>query len=251
MRFEPAERGDLSSFPDYLRSLGGPLDSFLEKAIVASEFHRIIVDGDEVGAIGLRDGSLLTHFHLVGPHRRYTRSAWRSMMDAFTVAEAYVPTCDEQFLSQALDDYRAIGKQACIFEEGGEVDAASSGVGFRLATGSDADEIHALSGDFLDPLAARLEHGEIHLGMLADELVTVGIAEPSLFFADQASIGMFTHEAHRKRGIGTAMIRYLRGVCHSGGITPIAGCWYYNDASRQTLQAAGMVTKTRLLKFTF
>jgi hypothetical protein len=40
-------------------------------------------------------------------------------------------------------------------------------------------------------------------------------------------------------------------VCHAEGLRPIAGCWYYNDLSRKTLEAAGMTTPTRLLRFEF
>jgi hypothetical protein len=43
----------------------------------------------------------------------------------------------------------------------------------------------------------------------------------------------------------------LMAACRDDGIMPLAGCWYYNHASKKTLEAAGMVTATRLLRFEF
>ncbi len=36
--------------------------------------------------------------------------------------------------------------------------------------------------------------------------------------------------------------------CRQKELHPIAGCWYYNHNSKKTLERAGMVTQTRLLK---
>jgi hypothetical protein len=32
------------------------------------------------------------------------------------------------------------------------------------------------------------------------------------------------------------------------GLTPVAGCWYYNRESRLTLESAGYITKSKLLR---
>jgi hypothetical protein len=62
---------------------------------------------------------------------------------------------------------------------------------------------------------------------------------------------MFTVEAHRQRGIGTATILYLKGVCREQKIEPLAGCGYDNHNSKRTLEAAGMTASSRLMKFEF
>jgi GNAT superfamily N-acetyltransferase len=252
VHIEPCERRDLGSFDDYRRSLSATYDSYLEKIIDGSQFHRVSVDGVEIGGFAINDGSLLTYFHLVGGAIRRSPEVWAWVMGEFPITAANVPTCDEQFLSQALDDYREIKKQGCSFIEGGRNVETDIGVTFRPSIESDLETIVAVSGDFLEPVADRMANGEIHVGVdSGGEMVAVGLAEPAIFLGNYASIGMFTHSEHRNRGIGTAMIRYLRRVCRDAGITPICGCWYYNDASRRTLEAAGMVTKSRLLRFEY
>ncbi|WP_181153121.1 hypothetical protein [Paenibacillus sp. AR247] len=39
-----------------------------------------------------------------------------------------------------------------------------------------------------------------------------------------------------------------RSAAAGQGIRPLSGCWYYNEASKRTLESAGMVTRTRLLR---
>ncbi|HEY1488955.1 MAG TPA: GNAT family N-acetyltransferase [Micromonosporaceae bacterium] len=248
MHIEPCERRDLASFDDYRRSLSATYDSYLEKIIDDSQFYRVSIDGVEIGGFAIHDGSLLTYFHLFGGAIRHSPEVWARVMGEYPITAANVPTCDEQLLAQALDNYREIKKQACCFIEGGTNVETDIGVTFRPSVESDLDTIVAVSGDFLEPVADRLANGEIHVGIDGGEMVAVGLAEPAIFLGNYASIGMFTHPEHRNRGIGTAMIRHLRRVCRDAGITPISGCWYYNDASRRTLEAAGMVTKTRLLR---
>ncbi len=92
---------------------------------------------------------------------------------------------------------------------------------------------------------------QLHAGHIGDELVALGVIERSAMFPGQASIGMFTRESRRQQAIGKSTIVHLRRACHAEGLRPIAGCWYYNNLSRKTLEAAGMTTPTRLLRFEF
>ena len=59
---------------------------------------------------------------------------------------------------------------------------------------------------------------------------------------------MFTLESARRQGVGTHTIGFLIGECRRRGLRPIAGCWYYNHRSLQTLQCAGMFARSRLLR---
>jgi GNAT superfamily N-acetyltransferase len=73
----------------------------------------------------------------------------------------------------------------------------------------------------------------------------------SRFLRDVASIGMYTIEPFRGTGVGTATIRLLIVECRRRGLRAAAGCWYYNHLSKRTLECAGMVTQTRLLKIEY
>lgn len=58
---------------------------------------------------------------------------------------------------------------------------------------------------------------------------------------------MFTSEPFRGSGVATATIALLLARCQSEGLRAVAGCWYYNHASKRTLERAGMVSTTRQL----
>lgn len=252
MDFASVERTDLATFGAYLSSLSAPIESYTEDYILSSLFWRISIDGVEVGSFAIRDGTLLTQFHMVGAARRSGPAALARILDETGVTAAYVPTSDPFLLSHAIDPEHVLKRQAYYWVEGvpGPVPARTD-PRYRAAVAADVPAITGVSGDFLDRLAERVGQGEVHVGFDGDELVAVGIAEPGRLLPAHASIGMFTAEAHRGKGIGRATLRYLRNHCHARGVVPIAGCYYYNHASKRALEGAGMVSPARLLRIEF
>lgn len=270
MEFTPVPRGTIDVFEPYAAALSGPIESFVEGHLLASDAFRIAIDGVSAGSFAVENGTLLTNFHMSGAARRHARRALAAIFEAHPITTALVPTCDEFMLCQLLDREHVLHLQAYFFGEAvpGTADSAPpAALSYRPAVASDVAAIEAVSGDFLDRLPERVAAGEVHVGHDessesrrsggsggsggSGELVAVGIAEPGRLLTDYASIGMFTAASRRRSGIGTATLRYLRNRCHAHGVTPIAGCWYGNHASRHTLEAAGMVTTARLLRFEF
>ncbi|MFC1453072.1 GNAT family N-acetyltransferase [Verrucomicrobiota bacterium] len=254
MRSEPCEYSDLTTFDAYLASLSSPIDSFLEDHILESQFHRITDEGHEVGAFAIRNASLLTQFHMVGPSRRRGQEVFEDILTHHQPDAAFVPTCDEFFLSHALDRHADVKKQALFFVDGRESANPSPDpvqVEYRPAVLADVPTSRTISGTFLDDPERSIRKQEAHVGYLRGDMVAVGLIVRSQLWPTQASIGMFTHEAHRQQGIGTETILYLKQVCRDTGTVPLAGCGYGNRNSQLTLQAAGMVTVTRLLRITF
>jgi GNAT superfamily N-acetyltransferase len=252
MQFAPCSISNLTTFDAYLASLSSPIDSYLEDHILSSQFYKIVITGQEIGSFAIHPNTLLTHFNLTGPARRFGQQAFAQVLQQHSIKSAYVPTCDEFFLSHALDAYAELKKQAYFFAEGdAKLEPLAPELSYRLAALSDAAAMRAISGDFLDKHEARIQNGELYVGLLNDELIAIGVIERSTLLKQHASIGMFTHQAHRQQGIGAQTIRYMRSVCHAEGLAPIAGCWYYNHASKKTLEAAGMVTQTRLLRIEY
>lgn len=250
--FMPSQLNAVPTLASYTESLSSPIDSFLEDHIAQSVFYRIQVDGVDVGHFAIHESTLLTQFHLVGAHRRLGTPLLAQIKRDFSIRAAFVPTCDEFFLSHAVEDYAALEKQACFFVEATDAQpSVNAAVHYQPAQPSDTALIEQMCGDFLDRYAERIALGQLHAGRIDDELVALGVIERSAMFPGQASIGMFTSASRRQHGVGRSTIVYLRGVCHAEGLRPIAGCWYYNDLSRRTLEAAGMTTPTRLLRFEF
>lgn len=250
--FLPASMADVPTLASYKTSLSSPIDSFLEDHITQSAFHRIVIDGEDAGHFAIHEGTLLTQFHLVGRHRRHGTPLLAQIKRDHNAKAAFVPTCDEFFLSHAVEDYAKLEKQACFFVEAdAQLPRVNENVQYWPAQAGDADALAAMCGDFVDHYVERIANDELHVGCIGDELVALGVIERSTMFPGQASIGMFTHKSRRQQAIGKSTLVYLRRVCHDEGLRPMAGCWYYNHASRKTLEAAGMFTPTRLLRFAF
>lgn len=167
------------------------------------------------------------------------------------IQSLFVPTCDELFVSLAVDKDFMINKQAYFFQDNQAViieNNVSNDESFRPANLEDLQQIQQICRDFLDQYERRIANGELFTYYRGAVLLGIGVVEKSKMIKGLASIGMFVNEAYRKQGIGRAIILQLRKWCDKQGIKPVSGCWYYNEASKRTLESAGMVTKTRLLK---
>ncbi len=253
--FQARPIGAITTLAEALAGLSSPIDSYLEDQIRSAQFHALVdnATNQAIGHVAIHKGMRLTHFYLQPSVRRYAQPLYRAVIQHFALAQALVPTCDEFFLSHALDEYVELHKQAYFFVAGAPVGPWADRVElhFQPATMADCAATAEFNGGFVDQVPARIARGEIHLGRLDGALVALGIVERGQLLPDCASIGMMVAPAQRQQGIGTRMIRYLRSVCEQNGLQPLAGCGYDNVLSKRTLEAAGMVTATRLLRVTY
>jgi GNAT superfamily N-acetyltransferase len=234
----------------HLSALPSAIDSFLEDYIFASSHYRITVDGDPAGFASIHGGSLITQFALAEPFRRHGQQIFPRLRRLEQVTSAFVPTCDEFYLAHALDVYRQLAKQAYFFAEGPDWPSPGS-ASLRPATSGDVALIREESGDFFQAIDEGIAAGTLFVTERDGRPAGFGIMETSRLYPDVASIGMFTIERFRSQGVGTATIALLRAECHRRGIRPVAGCWYYNHASKRTLERAGMYSPTRLLRMEY
>ncbi len=250
--FQPRPIGEVSTLAEALAGLSSPIDSYLEDHIRSAQFYLLIdkPTNQAIGHVAIHEGMRLTQFYLQPAMRRYGQPLYWATIRRFALTQALVPTCDEFFLSHALDEYTELHKQAYFFVAGAPNGAWAdqAGLRFQPATPADYAATAALNGDFVDRVQERIAAGEIYLGRLDGVLVALGIVERGQLLPACASIGMMVAPAVRQQGIGTRMIRYLRNVCEQNGLQPLAGCGYDNTLSKRTLEAAGMVTATRLLR---
>lgn len=236
----------------HLASLPALIDSFLEEHILASTHYRLFVGGARAGFASIHGETLITQFVVAEPFRRYGQELFARVRRLEQANAAFVPTCDEFYLSHALDDYRKLTKQAYFFAVGPEI-ASPGAYSLRLAAAADRDLITTESGDFLSDAeaAGHIARGELFVTERGAEPVGFGLAIPSALYPDVASIGMFTLDRHRRSGVGTATIALLIAECRRRALRPVAGCWYYNHRSKQTLERAGMYSGTRLLRIAY
>ncbi len=237
----------------HLEALPRPIDSFLEDHILASTHYRIEIDGAAAGFASIHRGSLITQFCLAGPYKRDGQAAFQRLRKLESVSAAFVPTCDEFLLSHAIDDYRRLAKQAYFFTVGrNTVEPELAGrCSLRPAEPEDIPFIQQHSGGFFQNVECYVQAGELFLTLRDGAGVGFGLQVRSRFYPDVASIGMFTIEPFRRTGVGTATIALLIEECARRGWRAVAGCGYHNHLSKQTLEHAGMVTQTRLLKIDY
>jgi len=239
---------------NYSNVVTSPVDSFLEEHILGSKFYKIVLDNNEIGYFGIYNDTLLTQLYIKDKYFKYGQNATKDIIEKFNIEKAFVPTCDEIMLSLVIDNDVTIEKQAYFFQDSKDINNEEklyqNGT-FRKATLRDIDEIINISGNFFDKLEERIKENEIYVFTENNELLGIGIIEYGKVLKSYGSIGMFVNEKHRLKGIGGSILVHLKKEVYNKGLTPIAGCWYYNTNSKKTLESICMISKTRLLNITF
>jgi GNAT superfamily N-acetyltransferase len=251
--FAPVPFGELQgAVRQHLQSLPSGIDAFLEDHILTSTHYRILVAGETAGFASVHKEHLITQFALDEPYRYRSQAIFRQVRRLERVQSAFVSTCDELFLSHALDDYRQLARKAYFFTAARDAPGSTSDrYTMRPAELGDVELVREESGDFFAPLEQHITAGEVFVTLRGEEPVGFGILIKSVLYDDVASIGMYTIERLRRAGVGTATIRMLMDECRRRSLRPVAGCSYYNHRSKQTLERAGMYSPTRLLKIEF
>jgi hypothetical protein len=240
----------------HLNSLVGWIDSFHEEHIRLANHYRIEHKGIPVGSAAVHGQNLITSFILSPEHRHLSQPAYAALKRMESVTSAFVSTVDGFFLANALDEFREIKRQAYAFALAPErIRPATTGFRLRPADVKDIPHIKADSGDFFGPYLAYVgkPDGYTNLFVVEREGATVayGISEKSRLYPATASIGMFVRESERLGGVGTVTIGLLIEEMLKRGLNPTAGCWYYNHASKRTLERAGLHAAARLLRIEY
>lgn len=239
---------------EYAETISSTFESFLEDHIAASDFYVIYCNKEEAGYFAVNQEAYITQFFLRAQYLKYSQQIFTEVLREYSIKKALVFTGDELFLSLTLDQEHQLNRQAYFFQDS-KLDLSAEELYqdgcFRVANAQDIPEILAVSGDFFDSLAARVEKGEIFVFVEEENLLGAGIVEHGRILRHHTSIGMFVNEQYRKKGIGKTIIHHLKKWCYEHNRIPICGCWYYNHNSKKTLESAGMITKTRLLNIEF
>ncbi|MCM3781717.1 GNAT family N-acetyltransferase [Neobacillus mesonae] len=235
---------------EYLEMLSSPFDSFLEEHILSSTFYIFRDAHNDIGYMATYSNDRLTQFYIRRSHLKLAQQLFIQVIKSHMIHSIFVPTSDEQLISLVIDHEFVIRKQAYLFQDS-LVNSMKFSIGngevFRSAIEEDLNVIRRVCGQFLDDYESRITNGELFVYYRNADLLGIGLIERSHLFKEVASIGMFVSESSRNQGVGRTIIVGLRDWCNNHDIKPISGCWYYNEASKRTLESGGMVTKTRLL----
>jgi GNAT superfamily N-acetyltransferase len=239
-------------FEAYVASLSDVYDDFLETHILDSFFYKIEYNEIVIGYFAIHNGNLLTQFYIEKDYLHLGQGCFKSILEQYKMAHAFVPTCDELLLSLSMDFHKKIELQAYFFvDTNREVEPPKySKSMLRLANLSDVENIKRLSGDFFSELYQNVSDRKIYI-LEEDEIYGFGIIENNRIHKECRGIGMFTVEAHRQKGVGRSIILHLKDLCKTLEYQPLPGCWYHNYNSKRTLESCGFASKTRLLKVEF
>lgn len=237
----------------YRESLSSRYDTYLEEHILKSEIYAIYNEEIYLGYFGIYDNRMLTQFFIPISNFIHAQNIFDDILKSFRIKEAYVPTCDQIFLSLCLDKHSKVSIQAYFFEESNKLFAPAQYPRKMLkkAELSDITDIKNITGDFTDNQEDRIKTGQLYILRDGAEFLGLGIIEDNVIMKGCKGIGMFVNPKHRQKGVGRSIIIHLKGICHENGIIPVPGCWYYNFNSKKTLESAGFVSRTRLLRIEF
>lgn len=255
--FTKCEFKDLkNSYIQLYKSLNSPIDTFHENKILGSNHYKISLNSDYLGYCSIEEGSTITQFNLLDSFKHLSQEVFSAVKKLEYVSQALVPTCDEFYLSHALDNFTKVEKQAYFFKyKNPRCIKCDIDLKYRLANREDIDLINSNCDTdeyfFDDKLEDQINNKEVYIGFDRENVAAFGILERSKIVNNVASIGMYTNKNYRNRGVGKRTLYEMILNCQKEGIDPISGCWYFNHNSKKTLESIGFISGTRYLRVTF
>lgn len=234
-------------FKEYRKTVTGLNDDFWEGNILTAKIYRIYDSEAIIGIYGICDNENLTLFYVIPEYLKYSQEIFSGIIRSNEPKYAFAATNDELFLSLCMDFSVSVDKQAYFFEYGvRKVRLPEFGREY-LSIAELEDE-----ADILDTenVAQNIKEGKYYIMRKDGVFLGQGFFNP-MQSSPATSIGMSVHPDHRRKGVGRSIIMHMADICREKNTTPVCGCWYYNNNSKRTLESAGFVTKTRLLKIWF
>lgn len=250
IRFLETDLESNSTFLEkYKKQNSIPYDDFLEYFILESQFYSIEIGSQKCGFFGVHD-KRLTILYIDDIHFSKGIRIFEKIKETYKLKDAFIPTTDIAALSIVLEFHKEIKIQALHYSDTDRsVRPAEFGREcFRLAKMEDLDEIKGFAEDFLDNYEEVIETKELYVLEKDNELLGIGIVVSNKIMDNCISIGVLTRESKRKLGVGRSIILHLKSIVYEAGLTPVAGSWYQNTESRFTLESAGYITKSKLLR---
>ena len=249
LKIDPSDMAALDSIiRAHICTLATPYESWSEDCLYESRFFALHCNGAPVGYAAVFEKTL--RFFYVKPEHFASAPALLEKVVCELVIERVQVMSQDPLLCALIAEWEYDKeKMACLFTDARVVTSnALPDAVFRTAEAGDIPAIRRASGDFFDgpsggyaSLEQRISEGLIFVLEEAGLLLGCGIAEKSRLMPQIVSIGMSVVREQRRRGAATRILTELKSWAASQGLTPVAGCWYYNTLSRRSLEASGMV----------
>ena len=254
------EKSDLQKakplLEEYLQSLTGVADDSWERHILEADIYEICDSTGAVGCFSIFGNERITMFYLRPAYIHLSQDIFKSILEKFSVKNAFVTTVDSLFLSLCMDFHKKIEMQAYFFDGECPRKVPAPEYGRELLMEVDPAEIpgiNARTDNFFDFPAQWFETQAIKVYRLAKNGTDLGygILCPNPLNPRYYSCGMVTLPEHRQKGVGRSIQIHLADICREKGAVPVSECWYCNTLSKKTIESAGRYSRIRLLKVWF
>lgn len=246
----------------YLKNLSYHLDSFQEDHILDSKVFSIFLDDRHQGYFAVCENvfdiegfTVLTQFILDSDSLKHSQPIFKQVLEDHGIVSAFISSKDELFLSISMDFHKSVTMQAYMHTDGNAPIKAAEfpRTCMVLANDDDFPEIQRLSNNYFDFLLHPRKRDKFQLYILKDKetILGFGLLEEGEMVKNINSLGIYTIEEHRKKGVGRSMMIHLKNICYEKGIKPLTGCNWYNKKSKATIESAGFISQTRLFKIEF
>jgi len=241
-------------FRAHIDSLQKRYDDYFEDHIFKSQFYSIYLGDTHIGYFSIFQNELLTHFYIPEALLQYTQEILKKIIKDYKLKLAIVSTFDEIFLSNCLELNKKVEVQAYYFKKS-DIPVRKAEYyrkSLILATNKDIDDIKKYTHDFIDKHEERIIKEQLYvLRNRSNMFLGLGIVIRHSIYQKSCSIGMYSSEKYRSKGVGRSILLHLHDICHEKNLVTRPACWYYNDNSKKTLESAGFVSDSRLLKIHF
>lgn len=248
--FEEAERDDLLGWIREYTCSVGLVDTYWLNQIWDGVLRKIRIDGVVAGFFAML-GNALTGFYLRDPS--CSMEVFRRLLRDFHPELAYIVTNDEPFLTLALDHASRTEAHGYFFRDLRISPSPPAYPIEQIRPAAESDLPDLIATGFYHPAALDPENPIYVLRDSSGNFLGTGHIALWMRRAgrDWGAVGMYTAPAHRGKGVGRSLILAMKEYTCRMGLTPIAGCYHDNLASKATLESCGFRPSARYLKLFF
>jgi len=246
----------------YYKDLCATMDDMWEKGIIGrSDYHSIALDGQEIGYFCLDDNKALLQYFAIDEYLYMTEQVFAHVLKANEVKEGFVSTIEPRYLTLCMDHQKHVESNSIMFADAYEssLENPIAEAVFETAVPEELDAVMkysiedaGLEGDWMIEYYKNIiSVGSLHLLKLNGKIIGTGELRVSDTQQPFADLGMTVGKEHRRKGLGTYILTYLKGICYEKGLKPICSTSVENIGSKKAIENAGMYAYHRVLKVAF
>lgn len=245
----------------YLLTTTATLDGMWENAFFPMANHwEISQDNHSLGFCSVNADGKMLGFDVQSP--AFQRAAFVESIEHLNVSGAFVSTAEPTYLGLCADYQSSMSVNALMYEENREDSTTPMippGMEVRAAMPDDLETalsfgVAAIQADrnwLAGYFHERIQKNELFGLWKGRELIATGECRISPNQKNIADVGMIVGAAHRKKGLATFMLQFLRTIGVQHELKLICSTESTNIAAQKAIERAGFVSQHRIIYFAF